>query len=1426
MASFLGGLRMFAGCGETTFPLECTGGSLYLPTVQIRSHSRVRLALSVLCGMFFATSPVSAASAPSLPVVIEDAPGRLVIELTVPRYVAADGADGQRVLAEGFPNLALTGAPDLPSYTFRVATGPRMPRVVIEPIEWVEVPLPRGLAGVPRWVTNRTFEPHKDPALFAAARTLTPGINELERVRGLELRSITVPLGTWIEGSGSARMLARFRVRVEFPEPAASAAPGVRPWLAREGVLNPRGGAHLTAHPRPAVLRRSAAASNTLSEEFLRIRIGNREVDDLSTDGIHALTFATARGVAGSRLDGIPVERLRLFTGPKDTLTVRLNAPPSGPVLREIPIEVRDANNNGIFDAGDTILFYGHGTSIWVPLPGAPGPIRWVFKNDPWSFDNHYFLDWSPGPQGLRFDTAAFTAPAATVTRAPQYLRAERDLNTGSCDPAGLFDTETGYAWYWFGRFVCRNESGPLILPGNQLSRSSTSTLAGRSGDSTYVGMFNQLAATNFHEFRVWSSGDTLPFVMVGAAGSWYLKTSGYGTNDALGFDSVVWLGGSPRFEGYSVRYQRSLAWTGQNRAVFPAAVGQRVGYQISNPSAALRVLRVESGAGARWMELQPSGGSVLFADSVGPADDVVYYMYGGGAIPVASPAVALEAVFSQGGPVVQNLVTGDGLDPEYLILAPQALLPEAVQLAEYRADAGRIMPLATAVVRAEDVYREWSGGRMSPVALRDFLRWSLNNWGPGGGMGNLKYVVLFGDGHYDYRNIRNGVTINPLPNHIPPFNWQDLGSNPMSTDDFFGVVDSGQIWHNGSVALAVGRIPVQTREQARDYLEKVRVYEHPASSGEWRSRVLMTADDATQRRAEGGVDPITRHTQQAERVGTTILEHDSGRRMESVYLFDYPHNAAFLKPEATQALINQLNRGTLLFNFFGHGAYNQLADEVFLKTNDGLARVRNGHRNFCMTIFSCTVGRFDKLNDEGMTEQFVRQREHGAIVGIAGTRETFPDPNESLAVTFAAQAFAASLDSVPVALGQHLRLSKNLTPNNDVMALSNNKKYALLGDPAITLRRPGIGLQLESIPDTLRALDCGTITGRVNSGSGRGHVNIRIVSGDVPKSYTYRVRPLNRDTMATTTVQKRGQILFERTVPYEDSVFSMDYFLPKQVPFGDTAAKIQAFAWDAEFARESAVLVEGLPIDGTASETCMDDDKRGPRITIAGCNVRESGAIDFPDRVSISLPYCVQVTVSDTGSGVLGGEGPDQGTTIEVIGSVAPFQPEPILDELYAKTFQTTFSPQEIAPGSHVLRISSRDGFGNLSQRQVTLDVSEGDRFRFVRAFNVPNPMRDAGTTFHFMTTLPADEGFDLTEPNVDRVRFHLRIFNQRGHMVQEFRNAISGETRWDGRDAWGQRLANGVYFYEVTAIWSETDGAPDGGRRVSRKNTLVISR
>lgn len=1366
--------------------------------------------------------------------ILEDTPERLVLEVKVPSYgttVFPEGIRGTGVSAPGYGGPGTPGAPELPWLRFQIAAGARAPRVSVEPLEWTSMSVPGGLAAAPRWLTKTDAEPVRDEALFAAARGIQPSLSPVQPVRGLPVRTVSVPLGTYTGGE-RVNMMRTFRVRVDFAEPSSMAAPGLRKWLRHAGVRNLNGGAYHVTLPRSAPLARTAAVAGTkaFDSEALRLQItiGDRVLDGFDEDGVYALTFAQASAAVGSPLNGVDINRLRMYSGPQDTLRIRMDTL-VGPTLREIPLEVRDANNNGVFDAGDTILFYAHGTSLWKPVPGAPGDVRWQFSSDPWSYENRYYLQWNgPATGALRIPTAAAGATGDTVTTAPHYLRAERELATGSCDLAQAFDPETGHNWYWHGRFYCNNiGTGGPAYTGSQLRAQSWTTLDGRVSDSAWVGFFHLFTPIDQAIYRVWSANAEVAQGAQGVPGGWYLFAgSGHFASNQLQIDSLMWdFSVVPRFEGYTVRYTRNLSWS-NGRRIFPAMTGQRVAYKLSGAPAGARVLRVESGVGARWLPVQVVGSALAFSDSAGVNEDVSYHLQGAVYRGVEPSALSVESPVAADG-VIRNLADGSmgggRENPEYIIIAPQALLPEAVRLRNYRGSQDRQRPWNTVVVRVEDIYREWSGGRMSPVAIRDFLRWAMNRWGTGGTPGELTQVVLFGDGHFDYRNIRNGLGGGASPNHIPPFNWQESESspNPMSTDDFYAILDAGAHWTSSLQSISIGRISAKTREQANNYLDKVIRYEDPATSGEWRSRLLLTADDATQRRASGGVDRIKHHTYQAERIGNAILAQDSGLRKETVYLFDYEHNASYLKPEATQDLLNQYNRGVLFSTFYGHGAYNQMADEVLLKTNDGLTRLRNAEKPFMMTIFSCTVGRFDKLVDEGMSEEFLRMNNAGAIAALSGTRETYDGPNEALGFNFVSRLFAGEDEADIVTVGDAVRMAKATTGSGNQ---SNSQKYVLQGEPVLYFKRPGLGLELTEQPDSLQALGCGTLSGRVGKGSGKGAVSVRIVSGDVRKAYPYSdsTSPQSKPNI----VDKRGQILFETTVPYTDSVFSLQYFLPKQVPFGDTGAKIQIFAWDSLDLRESSLLVRDLKISGTAANSCMVDDQRGPRITVTGCNTAEAGGVDFPDKVRIGLPYCFQVAVSDSGGGVLAGDGPDQGTTVEVVGSVAPYQPQAGVDELYRKVYQVPLSPQEVPEGTHLLKISARDGFGNLSQRQLTLQVSADTALRFVRAFNTPNPLKNGKTTFWFSTSLPVEEGGDLTSPNVERVRFDLRIFNQLGYMVREFRDARSGETQWDGRDAWGRQLANGVYFYEVSATWSEGNGSPAGGRRTSRKNVLVISR
>jgi hypothetical protein len=1376
------------------------------------------------------------ASAASIDKILQDVPGRLVLELNVPSYsVAPVGATpGMQVSCQGCHPSGRPGAPDLPVYRFQVLSGPAAPKAVLRILESETRSIPEGIAPFPRNPTPSTYEYRPDADLFRQASALESRNSELRRLRAAPVRLVEVPLALWSENGRTLTLIKKLRIELDFPGVLARPAARQLEGSFRREVKNPVGGAYLYASAGRASLAKASAqpriaARDSLGNRFIKIKIGDKALENFLEDRVYAVSYGEfSKLLPGGDLNGVKIENLRMFAGINDTLPRDLDStdPVSG-TLREIPIQVVDKNENGTFDSEDSVRFFAHGTSIWKRLPAATGRIRFEFSADPYSFENDYYLDFAPKlSPALRLAVSPAGAPAGSpLTDSYSYLRAEKEVETAACDPSIKKDKESGFEWHWFwkGGDDCNGSSNfDVTLTRGNLQSAETATLPdlvrNGSGDSLFMGFYTW-ASRSDSIFTAYygGKGDTLAMMRgTGSPGTWFVWDGPIQEPSAFQLDSLQWRGSERRFEGYTVCYRRKHVYNGNPLWIFPPETGKAVSYQVQN-GPGLSCLRVEDGVATKLMALDGSG---VFTDSLASGSDARYFVFRNAS---QLPPNAMEADgLPASGTALRNLATGDETYPEYLIVTARPLLDQALALRDYRNAKGRAIKVKTEVVLVEDIYRQYSGGRLSVPAIRDFIRHAFNGWGNPLRFGVLKYVLFFGDGHYDYRNIKTAVKRDNL---VPPNEFLVYpGEEEVASDDFYAMLGSGGGGSGSNLLdVSMGRLPVQTPEEAKNYLDKIADYENPALAGEWRSRVVLAADDNLQYGSPGNIDPITSgHTTDTDRIGALIAANQKGTTLDKVYLLDYPMNAANHKPEAAQDLLGLINRGALLVNYVGHGAANQWADEILLQTNDAISRMRNKGRTPMINAFSCTVGRFESLTSEGMSEAFVKQKGIGAIGAISATRESYPTPNIALANAFYELAFPPDTSGIVETVGDALRRAKN---GGSVYGGSlNDMKYHLLGEPVLLLRKPQLSIMPTRVMDTIQALDCGTITGRVAGGSGKGRVNVKVVAGAVHK--VYELGPSSKEQ----EVDKRGNILFERTFPYVDGKFSTEYFIPNQISFGDTNAQVQFFAWDDSLEMEGTAAVMNLHIKGTANSACASDpDGKGPRIRITGCESKETANLDFPSRVKLSLPYCLQLLVQDSLGGVQSGDGPDEGTTIEIPGTMDPFHPQPGIDDLYLKSYQFSLDKKSFKPGTHLLKVSARDGFGNISQRQMQMDLTADSSLTAVTAYNIPNPMKRSGTTFHFATVLPTAD-LEFGDPNAgkDRLEFEIKIYNQNGSLVRRFQNAVSGQTSWDGRDNWGNLLANGAYFYQVTARQLLVDQSvnPDYRTVNSKRNILVISR
>jgi hypothetical protein len=352
----------------------------------------------------------------------------------------------------------------------------------------------------------------------------------------------------------------------------------------------------------------------------------------------------------------------------------------------------------------------------------------------------------------------------------------------------------------------------------------------------------------------------------------------------------------------------------------------------------------------------------------------------------------------------------GNGAD--YLVITPGAFKETAQTLADYRQGQG----LTTMLVDVEDIYDEFNHGISSPAAIKDFLSYAYRNWRGG----PPRYVVLAGDGTYDYKN-----NLGHGDNLVPPL----LVNTPQglfASDNHFGDVEGD----DGIPEIAVGRLPVLTAAELRAFIDKISDYENADPYAEWTGRVMMLADDPD----EGGDFPSDSDYLAGLIPGTYAVD--------KVYL---PHYSNI--DEARLKLWDGINNGVFLVNYIGHAGLYHLAHEKLLRVND-VSVFQNGEMLPMVTAMTCVVGRFAIPGREILSEALILKENGGAAAVWAPTGASL----NSLARMLADGFFRA------VFQGGEKTLGEALLKGMQDYALSGGQRfmldiYTLLGDPAMEIK-------------------------------------------------------------------------------------------------------------------------------------------------------------------------------------------------------------------------------------------------------------------------------------------------------------------------------------------------------------------------------------
>ena len=1247
---------------------------------------------------------------------------------------------------------------------------------------------------------------------------------------------VQVPL--YIKQGSSIALRQSFRLNVDFASAAVSGRnPGARALML---VDNAKGGSQFgVAGASQAALRKDAASEIDNVVQLAEFVVGDNDMATFTEDGLYAVDFKSIRNsllkvVRQSELDGIDVEKLCVYGASPDTLSdmapgAKLRNPNQ---LFELPIKVNDKNSNGIFDDGDSLYFVGYGRSFWKrvdsePINAPTSHMAYFHSYSPYSSTQHFILGYKQVGKGARLET--LSSPKSTPKDIDwlRYVRAEKDLLLRDTYYGKTIDWEsaTGKEWFWLWHGM--NET--TVVPPSDLRFASTTDLPGLvPGGKGYVAVsffpYRSLSSSANVEQNTARKFSSYNFSYLERIKSIHFAMNVNGENhprikaqEDYWNDGVVLPGGNfamevyslkesgneyeltmlpnefqyDRFDGYSVAYQwdpatvsmDSSEWMlpGFNRGVIRIPVGK---------SSSRRLVKFKDFKPVGYLNVE-NGYAV---DSIGVDEDVRYLMLddrdrrNNG----RRKTLSIEGIPLASKNVVQKL-SQISSKTEYLIITPEEFLAPAESLAVFRSSEKAITPLVTTVVAVENIYRHYTGGALSPVAIRNFIAYARTV------CPDLRFVLLAGSGHYDYRGFNSKFA----KNYMPPFEKES-----SVTEDFFAALDSGEVVRFSKpydLDVAVGRIPVSSVSEFYDYNKKARDYEEIGTfdHGDWRSTLLLAADDDRNAGAGGAIDGIE-HTRYQERLSRALdaASDALGYRlnMKKIYLLDYEYDAASQKQEATNDFLNTMSQGALMTVYFGHGSKVAWASEGLLKPSY-ISKISNTKKYTVLNSFACTVGRFDEGNSRSLSETFVLAPDAGAIAAIGAARETYAGPNEVFANVFMSRALLDNGAHLGVA---YMRAKDSVFRDSKTDYAYNTEHFVFIGEPVIRMPVAQKKITFDAPVDSIKALDKMKLSGKV-SGLSSGNIVLTLKEGRYNKVFEY-----GNDLV--DEVFYDGPLIYSEVIPVVGGRFETEFVTPKKLNIGDTLAELRAWAYSSNDIGIGRYLKNKIHITGISSYADSLNDKTPPTISIQSCYAGASSSFANGQRVKLQTPACLQVVVEDE-TALDYREQVDEGITFEVIGIEDPYHPSPFLEQTSRRAVvRKSLTTESYPPGLYAFRVRAMDVLGNISSKYVDLQITEALQAGLSDVFNIPNPVGKKGTTFYFKNLAAESDS-----------KVSIFIYNQHGRLVKVIKDAKSGETHWNGKDNYGRLLANGLYHYVVR---SETKTSGSKTQTWTKKQKLLISR
>lgn len=1045
---------------------------------------------------------------------------------------------------------------------------------------------------------------------------------------------------------------------------------------------------------------------------------------------------------------------------------------------------------DGNFGAGDYILFYAEGVDNWNAESGT--------HNNLYSNRAYYYVTTSGSNNGKRIQPGQQPAGAATQQTSvfDEYQFHEEDL---------VSIARVGRKWHGEAFSIENEQEFKFTIP-DIAAEPVRVTVAGASNNNLNSSMAIQAngSALGTLSFDALTAESTYAVDGTGGTGSF---TSGSDITITLNYNDSGNPSANAWLDYIIIQAKRNLRGNGKQFRFRLNSAGTSTGilqYNFTNASSISEVWDITDIYNATSLPNEGAQGAFSFKANLGEVRQYITVVPGDYYSPLRDGTPKVANVNLKGTLFKNN--QGQFEDIDYIIVTPDFLKSDAETLANLHRN---IEGLSVRVVTLEDIYAEFSTGQQDIGAIRNMVKYVYNN--ASSAENRVKYVCLFGDTSFDYKNRIPGNT-----NIVPSFHAYGGGVSNYSdittfvSDDFYGLMNANEgrlVSTSEKLDIAVGRMIIDSQTQAGEMVNKVTEYLSEESYGKWRNEFILLLDDLDNN-SEEFFDWI-------EDLAGSINTSKPFVNLKKFYIDAWVQEASSggqRYPEAKEEFLRAINYGALVVNYLGHGSTRAMSSERMFEGTDA-QNLTNQYRYPLFVTATCELTKFDNPYESTTGEEIYWNPRGGGIAMVTTTRALYYSDAKSFSDHFTANLYAFDLPASQYpSMAEALRLTKVEATNTGYRPIS------FVGDPALKLAIPKPNIVLTEINDVplaqstevLEALSFVRLGGRVTDEANNILTNY---NGDL--EVTVYDKPIQKRTLANdypndddlkfpfTTL---GEAIFRGNATVTNGQFEFGFIVPRDIRIPVGEGRVSFYAKRKNTLEDQTGYDTTIKIGGIDTNAAEDTTPPTVRLYMNDESFVSGG-------ITNSSPILLAFLFDEHGINTASGIGHD------IIGILDGNEDSPYIMNDYYETENNDYTNGTVRfpfvnleKGLHTLQFKAWDVYNNLITAEIQFVVAGDEGVALEKVLNYPNPFVSY-TEFWFSHNRPF-EPLDV----------QVQIFTVTGKIVKTINQQVttdgflSRDIKWDGRDDFGDRIGKGVYVYKLTVRSSVT------GKTAEKYEKLVL--